>query len=410
MNWSVVLDGAKRDRALAIVQAIASDLRVRFDGSSTLDEHDAWSLALGRAGVALFFAYLAEALGDTEARSMAGRLIEDSLEAAVGAAPVDRLFAGFAGVGWVLAHVDLFDLSDGDPDDAVDAALLDVVSAPHRHAEYDLLAGLAGVGIYALERLPRPTAVPLLRAVVARLAELARADPAHPLWWTSPEALPTQIRANFPDGAWNLGAAHGAPGVIGFLALACAAGIDSNVVRPLLEAAVDWYLGQQIAFDNGPAFPAFAAPAVKPSRSRLAWCYGDPGIAGCLFQAGQSAATPTWRAAAVTIGERAAKQSVADTGVVDAGICHGSAGLAHIYNRLWQATGSPALRDATAEWLERVMRAHRPGHGVGGFQARGGAHWVSDPGFLTGAAGIGLVLLAAVTPIEPRWDRVLLLS
>ncbi|HEY1298337.1 MAG TPA: lanthionine synthetase C family protein [Chloroflexota bacterium] len=410
LSWSVALDGAERDRALAIVQAIATDLRARFDGSSAVDEHDAWSLALGRSGVALFFGYLAEALGDTDARSLAGQLIEDSLESAVGVAPLDCLFTGVAGVGWVLAHLDLFDLSDGDPNDAVDAALLDIVSAPPEQGEYDLVAGLTGVGVYALERLPRRRAVELVRAVAGRLAELARADPAHPLWWTSAEGLQTQIRTNFPDGAWNLGLAHGAPGVIGFLARACAAGIDTHVVRPLLEAAVEWYLGQQVAFDDGPAFPGFAAPAAKPSRSRLAWCYGDPGVAGSLFQAGKRAAMPTWQAAAVTIGERAAKQSLADSGVVDAGICHGSAGLAHIYNRLWQATGSPALRDATAEWLERVMRAHRPGQGVGGFQARNGARWVSDPGFLTGAAGVGLVLLAAATPVEPLWDRVLLLS
>jgi hypothetical protein len=31
-------------------------------------------------------------------------------------------------------------------------------------------------------------------------------------------------------------------------------------------------------------------------------------------------------------------------------------------------------------------------------------------GLLNGLAGIGLALLAATTPIEPRWDRLLLLS
>jgi hypothetical protein len=29
---------------------------------------------------------------------------------------------------------------------------------------------------------------------------------------------------------------------------------------------------------------------------------------------------------------------------------------------------------------------------------------------LEGAAGIGLALLAAATPLEPRWDRLFLLS
>jgi hypothetical protein len=35
---------------------------------------------------------------------------------------------------------------------------------------------------------------------------------------------------------------------------------------------------------------------------------------------------------------------------------------------------------------------------------------MSDGGFLMGAAGIGLALLAAATSVEPEWDRLLLLS
>ena len=35
---------------------------------------------------------------------------------------------------------------------------------------------------------------------------------------------------------------------------------------------------------------------------------------------------------------------------------------------------------------------------------------MSEPGFLTGAAGIALALLAAVSDVEPAWDRVLLVS
>jgi lantibiotic biosynthesis protein len=34
--------------------------------------------------------------------------------------------------------------------------------------------------------------------------------------------------------------------------------------------------------------------------------------------------------------------------------------------------------------------------------------WRADPGFLTGSSGVGLALLAAATPVEPEWDRILL--
>jgi len=36
--------------------------------------------------------------------------------------------------------------------------------------------------------------------------------------------------------------------------------------------------------------------------------------------------------------------------------------------------------------------------------------WRTDPGFLMGAAGIGLALLSAATATVPAWDRVLLVS
>jgi lantibiotic biosynthesis protein len=35
---------------------------------------------------------------------------------------------------------------------------------------------------------------------------------------------------------------------------------------------------------------------------------------------------------------------------------------------------------------------------------------VAEPGLLTGTAGVGLALLAAISPVEPRWDRAMLLS
>jgi hypothetical protein len=38
----------------------------------------------------------------------------------------------------------------------------------------------------------------------------------------------------------------------------------------------------------------------------------------------------------------------------------------------------------------------------------GDLEWRPESGFLTGSAGIGLALLAATTPVEPEWDRVLL--
>lgn len=100
---------------------------------------------------------------------------------------------------------------------------------------------------------------------------------------------------------------------------------------------------------------------------------------------------------------------------VDTGLCHGTAGLAHLFNRLYQATGDPEIRDATLAWLRHTLDMQIPGKDYAGLLSwvvsqPGEGRWEGEHGFLTGIAGVGLALLAAVTEIEPSWDRVLLLS
>ena len=69
--------------------------------------------------------------------------------------------------------------------------------------------------------------------------------------------LPPETRAGLPRGHYNLGLAHGVPGVIGFLGLVRAAGIAQDIARPLLDGAVSWLLAQRRAFDVGERFPIF---------------------------------------------------------------------------------------------------------------------------------------------------------
>ena len=112
--------------------------------TSRPDADGAWSLS-GRSGAALFFAYYGTAFDDEDALAFAARLVEESLEAATGVAPLERLFEGFAGVAWTLAHVDgwLLDVSDGDPNDAIDAALLEAVRSLDVHTRRVRPAGRA---------------------------------------------------------------------------------------------------------------------------------------------------------------------------------------------------------------------------------------------------------------------------
>jgi hypothetical protein len=78
---------------------------------------------------------------------------------------------------------------------------------------------------------------------------------------------------------------------------------------------------------------------------------------------------------------------VADA-VVDGGVCHGAAGLGLVFHRLAQGSDDPAPFIAARDrWLRRLL-AMRAG---------------SDPGLLTGTAGMALVIAAALGT-DDGWD------
>jgi lantibiotic biosynthesis protein len=417
-SWSPILSPEAADRALRVVEEIAAD--VRRSTEEQQPEAPTWlrrgpSLAGGDAGEAYFFTYLDQVRPGQGFDDLAMTLLERAIEATGNLQAPPGLYSGFSGVAWTLEHLRgrLFeDDGEEDPGEEVIAALIDHVALSPWRGHYDLISGLVGFAVYALERLPRPGGRECLERIVARLAETAERRPDGVTWLTGPDLMIDRDLELYPQGNYNLGVAHGVPGVIGVLAESCAAGVDA---RDLLDGSVAWLLDQKMPAGTGAVFPYNVAPNVaEPKPTRLAWCYGDLGIAASLLMAARTVGEESWEREALKIARiAAARTDEKEAGVIDAGICHGAAGAAHLFNRLYQATGDPVFRDAALFWLERVLAYHQPGKGVGGYEAwtvGDGLEldWRPDPGFLTGSSGVGLVLLAAASAVEPEWDRVLL--
>ena len=388
-RWHPLLEGEAAASAWATLDALTEELCTLPTGKDP-----GASLAHGRSGLALFFSHL-----DTQRQGRGhGARATVLLEAAIASlaeTPMDAsLYEGFPGVAWAVEHL-------GPPGEDVggdiDAALLELLGQSPWSSTYDLVEGLVGLGVYALERRARPTGAPLLEQVVERLGELARRQGPGLTWWTSPEWMRSEMRARHPEGWFNLGVAHGVPGVVGVLGAACAHGVAVERARPLLEGAVAWLLAQEAPGDMG-GFPSWMEPGgARGPVARTAWCYGDPGVAAVLLAVARALDVPAWERRARAIAHRAAARPPERTRVADAGLCHGAAGLGHLLNRVAQGTGDEALAEAARRWLLRALELWRPSHEEG-------------PGLLTGAAGTGLALLAAVGEREPGWDRVLLAS
>src|ERR1043165_2073096 len=118
-----------------------------------------------------------------------------------------------------------------------------------------------------------------------------------------------------------------------------------------------------------------------------------------------------WRAHALELAHGMAGRSFESSQVTDAGLCHGAAGVAHLFNRLGQASGDAELSRAADTWFARTL-AMRRAEPVAGFPRASFLEGkvVVEPAtdLLTGASGVALALHAAISPIEPAWDQLLL--
>jgi lantibiotic modifying enzyme len=405
--WVPLLSGAVADRARAAVDAIAQEL-------SLLPVYDA-GLGAGAAGRALFFGYLEQAFPNHGHGAVAERFLDDAFTRLESAPSKPALYGGYVGVAWVAQHLRQFARfrEDPDPEGEVEQALTEHLTSDSWNGNYDLIGGLVGIGVYALERRESAQARSCLQAVVQKLAASATFTSPGATWLTPPERLQGPIRESCPAGYFNLGVAHGVPGVIALLSVAEGCGVPEGLVAE----AVEWLLRQRLAEDSDfPAWLPAGAPNAVLTPARLAWCYGDAGVAAALALAARASGSPTWLRAAHSIARAASQRAVEMTGVIDACLCHGSAGLAHVFARLARSLGDPSFDAVALGWYERTLMYRKGGVGVGGFCARGsvprsaGEPTRADSSFLSGSLGIGLVLLSAIAPIAPNWDRVLLLS
>lgn len=420
-------DAALVARSTEVIQEIASEFRNPVpawtpDGiSSEVRAAVDSSLASGIAGQAVLHAYLARHESDSGEEALVERCLDLAADAAARVPMAASLFGGFAGIAWSLEHLTrhsrharVESLDDAeDPLASIDDVLIEALDVGSPPDDYDLVSGLTGIGVYALERLPRSRAKKCLGLVIRRLGERVERIDGGRAWRTPNQA--SGPGAAGTKGPFDLGVAHGVPGVVALLAQSCAWDVAADQARELLGGAVTWLLDQRLDSNARGRFATSAGPGSDHGAARLAWCYGDAGLAAILLTASRAAGERVWAEEALAIARKAATRSEAESGVLDAGLCHGAAGLMLIFQRLHQMSGEMLFAEAATRWLRKVLELHQPGLGLAGFRAsvpdeQGGRRYVEDPGLLCGTAGIALALLAATTAVEPEWDRMLLLS
>ncbi len=369
----------------------------------------------GCAGIALFFAYLKATGVRPGAGEVASRYLRIACDAVAREPMAFSLYNGFTGIAWAVQHIAR--IAGEPPDDLseIDGAVEQLADQAQRPAVYDLIDGLVGVGVYCLERDGSPRAQRALELIVEHLFELAEISGGESTWFTHPELMVEHQRQAHPEGFYNLGLAHGVPGIIALLAKAFSAGVAREKAGRLLEGSVRWLLRQRLPAGQASRFPPFVGPNCQLTESRLAWCYGDTSVVSALLLAARYTGLNGWEKEALAIAAQATARDPATSGVTNAAFCHGAAGLAHIFDRIHNAYPDQRFANAAEYWLKRTLQFREPGKGIAGYSL-----WKTDSernpvlkgnlSLLEGIAGIGLSLLAAVSRMEPCWDRMLQLD
>lgn len=382
-RWEPLLDGELAARAAGVVDDIAARQR----GLPLGEAAGACHLMGGDLGRAVFLAHHARWRDDENSAEAADAILARAIECAPDC-EVPSFHSGLAGLAWGVEHADSVLGGDAEPDEGPAAALDEILAKSPGSLDFEWLTGVCGWAVYALERSRAPARARLLERIVDWLA--SRAEPSRDgVSWRCPDWMPlARDRARFPDGCYPLDPPHGAMGPIAALAGCVAAGVAAVPARALLEPAVTWLFAQRMP-GGGPLFPRCAGEPV----GGLGWCAGDPGVAGVLDAAGAALDRVDWCEVARDAARRTAR--AVDGGVaVEGGLCHGTAGLGHILARVAQRSGDPDIRAAAVRAFAAALTSP-PG---------------DDASLLTGSAGVGLALMAAMSGVEPAWDRALLLS
>ncbi len=417
--WEPLLEGEERKLAHNIVREIAEDLTPL----RTLDLTDAQLLA----DIAMFFRYASVGLEDSAFLRLSDEFSEESFkQLCTGGVALSR-HSCIARIAWVNEH-----LSGGqcwndyggkgaesdDGNDEVNKLLIELVSETPWTGHYDLFGGLVGYATYFSEGLPAADSKRALGVVVRRLEELCEESDTEATWHTPARLVPAAYRGDFPSGYYDLGIAHGVPGILVVLATAAAAAVETKIASRLANALVVWIRARmQSKVACGSFFPARYLSGNRPQRSRHAWCYGDPGLAIAWLRAAELLKNEEWKSEALHVLSESVPTPLEASGVKDAGLCHGTAGLAQIYNRVYQSTRRHSFREGARYWLQKTIDFQESG-GFGGYRAFRpqtglgvpNGHSLVDATFLEGSIGIGLALLAGSSSLVPGWDRRLLIS
>lgn len=321
------------------------------------------------------------------------------------------LCSGLAGLVWLLLYLDREDMltvEDGLVSDELIEALCNESILQLEAGQYDYMHKGLGMALallcsekYAL-RYTR-----YFERVLDALAKTAKVSPEG-IYWTYPLDLERSKEV-------SLGLSHGVPHIIAILSKISRLNIRVEQCHALIHRTAAYLLAHKNNSPKACMYPSMVKldETDQSFYSRLAWCYGDMGIAAAFIHAGKATQhQPYLDEADAIISFCAHRKDDSLAGVQDAGFCHGAIGIAHIFYRFYHYSKDPLLKEQAIYWFRKTIDMIQEAPGTVAVSMVEGKElmWNSDPDLLQGIASLSLCLLSSIAPVKPGWDEILLLD
>ncbi|WP_281999017.1 lanthionine synthetase C family protein [Priestia flexa] len=290
-----------------------------------------------------------------------------------------------------------------------------------RMQDYDVIEGLTGIGRYLLMCKKDKKAKVMLEKILKYLVNLSKIDSidnvSMPNWHINMHNQFLEEDKNlYPNGNFNLGISHGIAGPLSLLSRCLNYNIEVKGQREAIHNICSWYIKYKKEDKFGPYWPLrlsleeIAQDNISKSvRNYEAWCYGIPGVARALWLAGESLHEPTYSEVAVQAFSGMVNRPQKDQNIASPTFCHGRAGLLYCFYRMYLSTGNESFKHTVVQMIKETIEFFDENEFFG-FYDLDKKEKKANPGILTGAAGIALVLLSILKPSTDDWGLIFLIE
>jgi len=219
---------------------------------------------------------------------------------------------------------------------------------------YDILHGLVGLGLYFLER----DNLTLTNVIVEELDKI-KIVKNNQISWTKYDKY-----KNYST-VYDMGNAHGNASILYFLSKITARNKPDIKVNELIKGLIIFYLenAQKIEGNINSYYPShikadkFNLGTHEPENSRLAWCYGDLGVLHTLLVSSLLInENEIYNNVVEKLENVVKRRSLVDYVDFDAGFCHGTSGIAIIFNNIYTLTGKSIFLEASEFWVNQTLK------------------------------------------------------